>query len=334
MRVSYNTYPYAFGVPGGGERQLHFCKDAISRQINFWPELNVNLFNMWNPDFHHIDLMHYFSCMPDSLEFLSFCKKKFNIPLVISPNFWPEPEEWKLTGVFDQISSIFWLADKLIVNSFIEKEALVRLCRVDPSKIHIVPNAVNDCYFDAISADIFRKEFNITGEFILNVANVEPRKNQLAFLKALKRFPQLQLITIGGVRNRWYASECIKEGGAQFRIIEALAPGSIMLRSAMAACKFFAMPSLIETPSIASLEAGAAGAKLLMTDQGSTKEYFHNHVTYINPYDINNISDSIDEILLYSKDGVLAEHIKLLYRWDIVVVQLVRCYSDLLKKVF
>ncbi len=331
-RISLNTYPWAFGVPGGGERQMQFYQSAIQRQSHRWPELELSLFNMWKPDFQEISLMHYFSCMPSAKDFLAYTKGTLGVPLVISPNFWPDPEGWKASGVDEQIKTILWMADKVIVNSFIEEEALVRLCKIDSERIQIVPNAVEDIFFEPADPELFRNAFDVYGPFVLNVANVEPRKNQLAFLKALKAFPDLQLITVGGIREGWYRDSCLAEGGRQFRIIDQLPPGSELLRSAMAACEFFAMPSLIETPSIASLEAAAAGAKVLTTNLGSTPEYFLNLATYVNPYDVLNMQEAVHTIWVQSKSRLLSDRIWSLYRWDVAVENVVNCYSDILGK--
>ncbi|TPG64837.1 glycosyltransferase [Ewingella americana] len=330
MNICLNTYPWAFGIPGGGEQQLHFYRDALIRGSEKWPSLNIELFDQWQPKFDKMQLMHYFSCMPSSLDFLDVVKARRGIPLLISPNFWPEPEDWKASGVYDDVNSILWLADKIVVNSFIEEEALVRLCKIDSSRISVIHNAVQDCFFSPIDPALFRDKYNVDGPFILNIGNVEPRKNQFAFLKALKEFPTLQLITIGGVRENWYLNACKEEGGEQFRLIDPLPPGSELLRSAIAGCEFFAMPSLRETPSIASLEAGAAGAKILTTDLGSTTEYFQDYADYVNPYDIVSMSEGIGAALAKEKNDGLSLRIKELYRWDVVVEKLVDTYSGLI----
>lgn len=330
MKICFNTYPWAFGVPGGGERQMMFYRDALQRGQNKWPKLNIELFDQWRPDFSSFGLMHYFSCMPSSLDFIDFAKARKGLPIILSPNFWPDPESWESADVIENIRTILWLANKVVVNSWIEEEALVRLCKIDSSYISVVHNAVEDYFFEPASPTLFRDKYGIKGRYILNVANVEPRKNQYAFLKSLKAFPDLQLITIGGIRENWYFDACREEGREQFRLISLLPPGNEMIRSAIAGCEFFAMPSLRETPSIASLEAGAAGARVLTTDLGSTTEYFDKHVVYVNPYDLSSLANGVEEILSRDKDSALTSHIKNLYRWGVVVEKLVDTYSDVL----
>ena len=53
-------------------------------------------------------------------------------------------------------------------------------------------------------------------EHILNVANIEPRKNQQMLLRAMKECPELKLINIGQCRDKEYYQECKREGGSVF----------------------------------------------------------------------------------------------------------------------
>lgn len=323
MNISFCTYPWAFDTPGGGERQLQNYYDAVLRGQHKWPNLKVTKFDPWNPDFSNMQAMHYFGCMPSSSDFINHVKVIKGIPLILSPNFWPDPEGWLRSGVFDAIKKNLWLANLVLVNSFTEEEALVRLMKIDSSYISVVHNATDAIFFDPISSDFFRREFGIEGRYILNVGNVEPRKNQLAFLQALKSFPDLTLVTIGHVREKWYEEACRTEGRDQFLLIPPQAPASLMLRSAMAGCEFFAMPSLIETPSIASLEAGATGAKVLTTSLGSTHDYFKDYVVYVNPFELESIREGIRRVMEMPSNLELQTSIRENYTWDIIVDQLV-----------
>jgi glycosyltransferase involved in cell wall biosynthesis len=323
MNISLCTYPWAFDTPGGGERQLQNYYDALQRGQHKWPTLKVKKFDPWKPDFSEINIMHYFGCMPSSVEFLKHVKAIRGIPIILSPNFWPDPDGWKKSNVYEEIKTILWLSNLMVVNSFTEEEALVRLMQIDSSRISVVPNAADSIFFTKVSQDIFRQKYNISGKFILNIANIEQRKNQLAFLKALKAFPDLTLVTIGHVREDWYADACVLEGAEQFRLIPPQEPGSVMLRSAMAGCEFFAMPSLVETPSIASLEAGAAGVKVLTTHLGSTKDYFKDTVTYINPFDVESMKKGIGIVSKNLYKNNLPDLISENFTWDIIVEKLV-----------
>lgn len=326
MKILFNTYPTAFNTPGGGEQQLLDYRKYL--QAN---NLDVELYNQWSALSNNNDLLHFFSVMPGSLGFLDYIKSRLNIPIVISPNFWVDIEGWKESGTYEEIKSILWIVDKIIVNSHIEEEYLVRNMQIDSSHIGIVHNMYNDLFLDRVSSNFFKDKYAIDSKFILNVANIEPRKNQLAFLNALKDFPEYKLITIGSIRENWYYDACKEVAGDQFIHIGRLKNDDPLLRSAYAGCEFFAMPSLIETPSISALEAAVSGTKILITELGSTKEYFNDLVEYVNPYDIDMMKNSIKNIIDLEITNKLSEHISLYYSSTKVMDELLNVYKSVIK---
>jgi glycosyltransferase involved in cell wall biosynthesis len=94
-----------------------------------------------------------------------------------------------------------------------------------------------------------------------------------------------------------------------------------MLASAYAACDVFVLPSLFETPGIAALEAGLAGAKLVITPHGGTMEYFGGRAVYCDPRSVDSIHDGIVRALQAPRDNGLREHIRAHYLWDEVARQ-------------
>lgn len=324
MTIYLGTYPWAFDISGGGERQLMDYHNYLTIHGT-----KNRLYNMWNPNLDDCHIFHYFSTMPSSKQFLDYIKTNRHIPLIVSPNFWPEPDEWKKSGVFDEVATILWLANRIIVNSFIEEEAMVRLLRIDSSQIRVVPNGVDALFFEPISQGLFRNTYNVSGPYILNVGNIEPRKNQHAFLEALRAFPEYKFVVIGNVRAQWYKDACVDMGRDQFIHIDALPHESEMLRSAFSGCEFFAMPSLVETPSIASLEAAASGAKLLSTSRGSAPEYFKDMATYVDPLDLSSLRTGICTALSSTVNPHLKSHIQTTFGWDSVIRKLLDVYKDI-----
>lgn len=326
MKILFNTYPTAFNTPGGGEQQLLDYKKYLEKN-----EIDIELFNQWDSLPQDCDILHFFSTMPGSLSALDYIKKELNLPLVISPNFWPDIEEWKKSGTYDEIKTILWLCEKIIVNSFIEEEWLVRHMKIDSSFISVVHNMYNNIFLQKIEKNLFKNHFNIKEKYILNVANIEPRKNQLSFLKALKDYPEYQLITIGSIRESWYFDACKEVAGDQFMHLGRLSNDDPLLRSAYSGCEFFAMPSLVETPSISALEAAVSGCKILITDIGSTREYFSDFVEYINPYDIEGMKESIKNIIIKVNNEKLEKHISDNFSSDVIIKQLTSVYSNLVR---
>jgi glycosyltransferase involved in cell wall biosynthesis len=168
-------------------------------------------------------------------------------------------------------------------------------------KFATVYNGVEEIFYEPVSPEIFRTEFKITEPFVLNVGNIEPRKNQINLAKAMKSFPEMKLVLIGHIRDPKYAEAVFAEGVDQIIHIGTLVHGSELQRSAYAACEVFCLPSTLETPGLAALESAACGAKIVITEEGSTKEYFGNQVTYCDPTSTESISNRMYLILSASE---------------------------------
>ena len=73
IKVIVNTYPTAFITPGGGEIQLKNTFNAI-KSINSI-EIDISLYDMWNPNIEKADIVHFFSVYGGSLNFCENVKK-------------------------------------------------------------------------------------------------------------------------------------------------------------------------------------------------------------------------------------------------------------------
>jgi glycosyltransferase involved in cell wall biosynthesis len=99
-------------------------------------------------------------------------------------------------------------------------------------------------------------------------------------------------------------------------LIDGLENDSPMLASAYAACDTFVLPSLFETPGIAALEAGLAGAKVVITPHGGTTEYFGDDAVYVDPVSIASIRDGIRAALARPRGEQLRTRIRARYLWS------------------
>lgn len=321
MKVLFNTYPMAFHTPGGGEIQLQqYHKHLVERGVQ------VSLLDLWNPRFKDHEVVHYFSCMSGSLHFCSFVKS-IGLPLVVSPNLWIT-EESKSKYPFDEIRLIFVLADRVVCNSNAECDLLAKVFNIPREKFFTVYNGIDQYFLQPVDGQLFREQFGITGKFVLNVANVEPRKNQLELARALKAHPDLQLVLIGHVRDQEYAQSCFKEGGDQLRYIGPLNHDSDLLRSAYAACSVFALPSVLETPGLAALEAFACGAPVVVTSEGCTKEYFGAGAAYVDHADTAGIAAAIARCADAPRSFLSTIVASANFTWARVVERLASLYDD------
>jgi hypothetical protein len=115
--VLFDTYPWAFVAPGGGERQLlEYAKNLPGHCVE------VVLHDHWNPALDAVDAVHFFSCIGGSWHFCNYVRER-SLPLVISTPLWIE-EETKHLYPSEEIRSQLLLADVIVTNSNAESEAL------------------------------------------------------------------------------------------------------------------------------------------------------------------------------------------------------------------
>ena len=287
MNVTFVTYPMAFHIPGGGEIQLLALYNALNAE-----GLKVNLFNQWKPELEKTDIVHFFSGISGSYHFCKFIKD-LNKKLFISSSLWINEENLNILPI-DEIRNQFSLADKIITNSLMESKNLAKNLQIDIKKFSHIYNGFPLKFIDnTIDDDLFRNKYNINCEFILNVANIEERKNQILLASACKELNKT-LILIGKIRCIKYLNE-IKRINSKVIVLDYI-PHSDMLISAYKAAKIFCMPSKLETPGLAALEAAATGCPIVITKEGSTIEYFGKNALYINHNSTQSIIDSLDEM--------------------------------------
>jgi glycosyltransferase involved in cell wall biosynthesis len=322
MKVLFATYPMAFHTPGGGEIQLLAYRKHLPAH-----GVDVDLFDLWSPRFLEHDVVHFFSCVGGSVHFCNFVKQ-LGLPLVVSSSLWVTEATRHLYPI-DEIRHQFSLADCVVANSDIECDTLAQVFGLPREKFATVYNGVEETFYEQVAPQLFRDHFNIRGPFVLNVGNIEPRKNQLALMHAMKSMPQLKMVLIGHQRDPEYARACLEAGGDQVVYLGALPHESPLLRSAYAACEAFCLPSTLETPGLAALEAYAAGARIAVTRVGSTQEYFADQVAYLDPDNIDSIAESIRHALTLENADHRSERSLC---WQTVLSPLKELYASLSAK--
>ena len=323
MKALFNTYPMAFDVPGGGEMQLL----AYHRHL---PQFGITptLFDLWNPRFDDYDLVHFFSVVGGSVHFCGHVKRR-GMPLVISSSLWITPETRDLypyREILDQLS----LADRVIVNSRAEGDQLAGVFGLPRERFATVYNGVEEDFLAPVDPELFRRRFGISGPFLLNIGNVEPRKNQLGLARAVRRFPGLQVVVVGRVRDSDYARASLQEAPGQLVHVGAIEHTSELLRSAIAACDGFVLPSTLETPGLAALEAAAQGRRLMVTAVGAAREYFGDLAVYVDPVSTDSIAEGIEALRARSLfSPALAERVRTRFTWPVVLGALASEYRSL-----
>ncbi len=125
---------------------------------------------------------------------------------------------------------------------------------------------------------------------VLCAGRVEPKKNQAALLYAL-RDVDVDVTIVGSTYDARYLALCRRWATPRTRFVAHAGRGEILAMMARAAVH--ALPSWLESPGLASLEAAATGARVVTGDRGCEREYFGPDVDYANPADPATIRDAV-----------------------------------------
>jgi glycosyltransferase involved in cell wall biosynthesis len=223
------------------------------------------------------------------------------------------------------------LADVVIPNSHIELKQLNRLFAVPESRMRVVPNCA-DAAFELGDKNLFISKYGIEN-FVLSVGRIEPRKNQLNLIKAMKG-SALPLLIVGDPVSDYmdYYDECKKAGSGNVIFTGRISHEDPMLKSAYKACASFVSQGWFETPGLTALEAGLAGANVATTDKGCTREFFKDFVEYFNPSDIGSIRSAIDKSIHKESSTAFSDYIKRELLWGVAAKKRVEIYRNILSK--
>ena len=311
--------------------------------------IEIELLDIWKPreDIFKTDLFHLHASnisLWDLAGYLHVHKTKY----VVTPIFFTRrsvhtirtvcrintftkhisPAIWSGYGITHDICN--W-AQHVLPNTNDEAQLIREGLLVPKQNITIIPNGVEKRFAEAGSS-LFYKKYGVK-DFILNVGHIGvPRKRTLSLIRALSKIDHPAVI-IGRIFPSKEADICIEEGkrNKNLTIIKGIDHDSPMLASAYAASSVFALPAMYETPGIAALEAGLAGAKVVITPHGGTKDYFKDMATYVDPYSIASIRSGIEIALNQKSDDRLRNYIKNNFLWQKVAEQTADIYHQISK---
>jgi glycosyltransferase involved in cell wall biosynthesis len=221
------------------------------------------------------------------------------------------------------------LADRILPNSHAEAIQLRRLFGADPARIRVVPNGVDPRFALADPAP-FRARFGLDRDFALYAGRVEPRKNVLGLVRAMRLLGK-PLVVLGDPvpGHRDYLSACERAGQGILTRLPRLAHDNPLLATAYAAARVFALPSWFETPGLSALEAALAGPPVVITPRGCAGEYFEHMALYARPERNAEIASAIDHAWHAGPHPDLRGHVLSHFPWSHVAALTAEVYDEL-----
>jgi len=177
----------------------------------------------------------------------------------------------------------------------------------------VVPNAVDIGVFDQEQV-VVSDEVKKFERCVLCVARIEGRKCQLELVRAMRDLPyQLVLIGKPAPNHLTYFDSIKREASDRVHILGQVPHAELAQYYKVA--KVHALISWMETPGLSSLEAGAMGCNLVITEKGDTRDYFGNDAFYCDPESVESIREAIVRAYDAPPNPALVKRIRDEYNW-------------------
>ncbi|MFC1700275.1 glycosyltransferase [Patescibacteria group bacterium] len=241
-----------------------------------------------------------------------------------------------LKGFKNTQKEVLEMSEVCLVQTVKEAEDLKRTFDVD-IKWKKVMNGVGKPF---TNIDMKRLKNKLGFEnYILCVGRIEPRKNQLNIIKAVKKLREeeekdIKLVfigPIGGLKHFEYNSifnNLVKENDWIIHVGEGVTYQNI--QSYYKYAKVGVSASWFETTGLTSLEALYCGTNAVAAGMRA-REYLGRYASYCEPDSIDSIKDAIKEEY-YAERPKLDEKMKREYTWGYAAKQTLEAYKEVLSK--
>jgi glycosyltransferase involved in cell wall biosynthesis len=334
MRVLFLTYP-RIGLNRGG------LQIQIEETVKGLTDLGVEVirYDPWQNQIPNVDICHVFSIDGSMVNHASRAVS-LGVSVILSPvlnafDHHPIVTMLKrrlsaLPGCYSDLrraGTMLHAASTVVALNTDEREMLIKVFKVESSKCCVIPNGINMVFSEG-HPTLFEHTHGIRN-FILNVASIEPRKNQLALVRALKDLPYtLVLIGKATPENDAYLAQCKAEAGPNVRFLGALNHEDPMLAAGYAAAKLFVMPSFSEVMPLTLYEAAVAGCRILTSDQVPVSPSLAQLVQQCPPNDVATLARLIDAEMRAENTEAIRHAVMAMPTWKDICQQLLKRYQD------
>lgn len=334
MKIGYicNQSTCVSGASNGVRMQALIWRDELVKRGH-----DVVLINAWESyDWKSFDIVHAFS-FGDSISFLHELKKR-GVKTVCSPiidssekkTLYKWATKWgskklRLTSPGYNLRQQSPNIDLFLARTDHEAGYIRDCFDIPAERVTIVPLSYRT---ENKEVDYSKKE-----NFCFHVSSItQPRKNVMRLIQAAVKY-KFKLVLAGSVGSP-SSFEPFKKAIDENDNIQCL--GFIsdeQLEDLYTRAKVFALPSITEGVGLVALEAAMHGCNIVITNIGGPKEYYDDKAFIINPYDIDEIGNSVVCALnATDKQPQLMEHIKSTYNLEVCVDGLLSAYCSILKQ--
>jgi glycosyltransferase involved in cell wall biosynthesis len=196
-------------------------------------------------------------------------------------------------------------AERVIVVSEHTRGDAIRFYDLDPDRIHVIPEGVDERFTrdtDAETVSTIRERYGVPDRFILHVGTIQPRKNLTTLLEAFAalhaRHPDVGLVIAGA--NGWLFEgffERLRRSGLEDRVTLTGQIPDEDLPGLYRSAEIFAYPSVYEGFGLPPLEAMACGVPVVCSNASSLPEVVGDAGILLDPLDVGGWVAALDGLL-------------------------------------
>ncbi|MBA3613267.1 MAG: glycosyltransferase [Nitrospirales bacterium] len=270
MKVLFLTYPRIGLNRGGLQIQIEETAKGLAQR-----GVEVIFYDPWRNQIPDVDVCHVFSIDGAVVShvqrsigsgkpvIVSSVLNLFHVPpslmrmKVLSSRFIP--------GMYSDLKRanlMLHAASRVIALNENERKLLSTIFSLPSDRIVTIPNGLK-ASFATGDPLLFEEKYGVK-DFVLNVASIEERKNQLTLIRAMKSLPY-PLVIIGKILSEQeeYISRCRAQANKRVIFTGSLAHDDPILASAYRAAKLFVLPSFSEVMPLTLYEASVAGCRVV-----------------------------------------------------------------------
>lgn len=198
--------------------------------------------------------------------------------------------------------------DAIIADSQSTKNEIIKYLKIPEEKIHVIYLGCSQAFQPFPESEKKQKmmeKYSIKGDFILYVGTLEPRKNLKGLIQAYaqSRAKDDFLLVLAGGKGWKYKHifRLVKQLKLEDRVIFTGYMPDSDLPALYNSASVFVYPSFYEGFGLPPLEAMACGLPVIVSHTTSLPEVVGDAGVYVDPFDVEQISVSIDTVLSDTK---------------------------------
>jgi glycosyltransferase involved in cell wall biosynthesis len=225
----------------------------------------------------------------------------------------------------------------ITVSNYVKNE-IIKNCSINPNKIFVIYNGVDERFYKPINQVKLMNKYNLPKDYVLFVGETHPNKNLRRTIEAFRYVQEkyklnLHFIIAGspGADHDKLKSQVKHLGFDNFVHFLGYFPDKdlpFLYRNA----RIFIFPSIDEGFGIPPIEAMASGIPVVASNVSSIPEILGDAAILVNPFCISSIAKGIEDALINSQEQ--QERIKKaikrlkLFSWEKMTKQVIEVYRS------